>query len=123
EEARLDELDLASASLFGGRADDVNAALGELGPHRGQGRPRPRPRGRDDVVPARVSDAGERVVFAEDGDGRSFSRLDGGAERRLHPARALLDLEALLGEELREPGAGFDLLVGQLGMVVDLDGE
>jgi hypothetical protein len=108
EEPRLDELDLASAPFFGGRADDVDAPLG-AGPHRGQGRPGSRPRGRDDVVPARVPDAGQRVVLAENGDGRPFSRLDGGAERRLHPARPRVDFEALLGEELREPGARLDL--------------
>ena len=51
------------------------------------------------------------------------SRLDGGAEGRLHAAHALFDLEALPAEEVAQPRAGLDLLIGQLRIVVDLDGE
>ena len=64
EEPRLDELDLSAPVLFGGRADHVDAPLGELIPDGGEGGARPRPRGGDDIVATGMADAGERVVLA-----------------------------------------------------------
>src|SRR5205807_7927419 len=60
---------------------------------------------------------------AQDGYRRPLARLDGGAEGGVDPAHALLDLEALLAQELREPRAGLDFLVSQLGIRVDLLGK
>src|SRR4029077_6984740 len=100
EEPRLDEPDLPAAALFGGRADHVDAPLGELIPDGGEGGARSRPRGGDDVVTAGIADARERVVLAQDGHRRSLARLDGGAEGGVDPTHALLDLEALLAQEL-----------------------
>src|SRR5712692_5381478 len=77
----------------------------------------PRARGGDDVVATGVADAGQRVVLAEDGDGGAGAGLDGGAEGRVHAADAFLHLEAVRTEELREPAAGLDLRVAQLGVV------
>ena len=91
----LDELDLPAAALLGGRADDLDAALRELGAHRGERRARAGAGGGDDVVAARVPDAGQRVVLAQDRDGRAVAGLDGAAERGVDAAHALLDLEAL----------------------------
>jgi hypothetical protein len=70
-----------------------------------------------------MADTRESVVLAQDGHRRSVARLDGGAEGGVDPAHALLDLEALLAQELRQPGAGLDFLVAQLGIGVDLLGK
>ena len=66
-----------------------------------------------------MPDGGERVVLAEDGDRGAVSGLDGRPERRLHPAHAPLDLEALTGQELRQPAGRLELLIAQLGIVVN----
>jgi hypothetical protein len=122
ERPALDHLDLAPASLLGGRAQQEDPPAQLVGQRR-RGEARAEAGGRDDVVPAGVPDAGERVVLAEDGDGWAFAGLDGGAEGGLHAAHALLDLEALLAEELREPGTGLDLLIRELRIVVDVRGR
>src|SRR6185295_18664030 len=105
EHARLDELDLPAAALLGGGADHLDAALRELGPHRGEGRARAGAGGGDDVVAARVPDAGQRVVLAQDRDGGAVAGLDGAAEGGVHAADPLLHLEALPGQEVAEPAA------------------
>src|SRR5262249_52910418 len=57
--------------------------------------------------------------LAHDRDRRALAGLDRRAKRGLDSGDAALDLEALRGEELREPGGGLDLLVAKLGVVVD----
>src|SRR3989442_10575131 len=123
EDAALDEPHLAAAALLGGRADDLDATLRQLVAKRGQRGAGADAGGGDDVVAARVTDAGQRVVLAEDRDRRSLTRLDGAAKRRLDAGDAALHLEALLVEKLGEPCGGLDLLVPELGIVVDLRSE
>src|SRR5262249_12842950 len=74
---------------------------------------------RDGVVAARVADRRQRVVLAHDRDRRPFAGLDRRAKRGLDAHDAALDLEALRCEKLREPGGRLDLLVTELGIVVD----
>jgi len=75
---------------------------------------------RDHVVPARVADAGQRVVLAEDGDRRALAGLDGRAKRRVDAGDTPLDLESVRVEKLREPCRRLHLLITELGMIVDL---
>ena len=92
EDAGLDQLDLAAAALFRRRAEehDLAASRSATGaaPRNAPTRAR-----RDEVVPARVTDLGERVVLGEDRDARAarLSRLR--AERRRHAGDAVLDRE------------------------------
>src|SRR6266850_1719857 len=120
EDAAVDQLHLAAAALFRGRTDDLHAALRQPVPQRSQRRPRADAGGGDDVVAAGVTDPGQRVVLAEDRDRWPVAGPDGGAKRRRHAGHPALDREALLVEELGEPRGRLDLLVRQLGIVVDL---
>jgi hypothetical protein len=104
EHAALEELDLAAPALFGGRADHVDPTRGETGLEGRQRRARPRARCRDDVVPARVSDAGKRVVLAHDRDGGPVpAAVHGRPERGRDTSDSALDLEPLGLEERGEP--------------------
>ena len=62
--------DLAAAALLGRRAEDDDPAAELLGQAR-RGEPGAEAGGGDDVVPAGVADAGQRVVLAQHGDGRA----------------------------------------------------
>src|SRR5262249_24996653 len=71
EDARLHEPDLAGAALFGGGADDLDAARERQraeGSRDGGARTRARPA--DDVLTAGMPDVGPRIVLGHDGDGR-----------------------------------------------------
>src|SRR5207247_518756 len=46
--------------------------------------------------------------------------LDGRAKRRVDASHAALELESVLVEKLREPRRCLDLLIPELGMIVDL---
>src|SRR5437773_5224676 len=72
------------------------------------------------TLTARVPDAGQRVVLAQDRDRRSLAGLDGRAKRRVDAGHAALELESVLVEKLREPRRCLDLLIPELGMIVDL---
>src|SRR5262249_9689731 len=74
---------------------------------------------RDHVVAARVPDARQRIVLAQDRDGGPTARSDRCPESGRHAGDTRLDLEALPVQELAEPGAGLDFLVGELRMIVD----
>jgi hypothetical protein len=115
----LDQLHLSAAALFGRRADHLDAAGRQRIPHRRQGCARSGARRRDDVVPARMPDAGQRVVLAQDGDGRARAGLDRGAKRGVDACHAPLDLEALRGEKIRQPPRRLDLLEAKLGVGVN----
>ena len=119
KDTALDQLHLSAAALLGWRADHLDAAGRQRVPHRGEGRARSGARRRDDVVPARMPDAGQRVVLAQDGDGRARAGLDRRAKRGVDARHAPLDLEALRGEEIRKPARGLDLLEAELGVGVN----
>ena len=119
EDAGLNQLHLAASALLGRRAHHVDAPLRQPVAHRGQPGARAGARGRDRVVTAGVTDRRQRVVLAHDRDRRALAGLDRRAKRGLDAGHAALDLEALRGEELREPGGCLDLLITELGIVVD----
>jgi len=114
---------LSAPALLGGRADHLDAPLREPVAERREPGARAHARRRDHVVAARVADLRERVVLAEDRDRGARAGLDRRAERRLDAGEAALDREALLAEELGEPGGGLHLLVAELGVVVDPAGQ
>src|SRR5439155_4421768 len=76
-------------------------------------------RGRDRVVTAGVADRRQRVVLAHDRDRRALAGLERRAKRGLDSSHTALDLESLRGEELGEPAGRLDLLIAELGIVVD----
>src|SRR5262249_19133396 len=123
EDAAPDELDLAAAALLGGRADDLDATLRQPVPDGGERRARAGAGGGDDVVAARVTDAGQSVVLAENRDRRSFTQVERAAERGVHAGQSALDLESLLVEELDEPRGSLDFLEAELRVVMDLTRE
>src|SRR5262245_4399407 len=125
EDARLQELDLPGAALLGGRADDLHpprhGQRAERADERGAGA---RARGGDHVVAARVPDPRQRVVLAQDRDGRARRRpRDRGAEGRGQAAHAPLDARAVLIEEVGEPRVGLLLLETQFRVVVNAMGQ
>ena len=123
EHAPRDEPVLPAAALLGGRADHLDSTLRQHGLGQREPGARARAGGRDHVVAAGMADAGQGVVLAHDGDGGSLAGVDGRAEGGLHTGHALLDLEALVAEELGEPAHRLFLLIAQLGMVMDAAGE
>ena len=122
EHAAPEELHLAAAALLGGRADHLDSARGKPGPHGCQRRARPRARRRDDVVPARVPDARQRVVLAHDRDGGTVAAaVHGRAERGRDTGDAAFDLEPLgleeRGRASRRPGPPCSRAPGDRGSV------
>ena len=117
ERALADHRNLAAVDLFGGRADDVHAAL-QIIDHGADAGARARRRRGDDVVAAAVADAGERIVLGKDGDRRCAVTGDG-AKRRRQVGDARRDIEALVAQEARQPFAGLELLERKLRVGVD----
>ncbi len=117
EMARLDEPELATAALFGGCAHHRHPKpqlVGDrcerqAGPHTG---------GSDDVVPARMPDLRERVVFHADRHVER-PRPEAPDECRGHVRHAALDLEACRLEPLVHPVGCVVLLEPHLGIGVD----
>src|SRR5699024_6782723 len=79
-----DHVFLAGVALFGGGTEQHEASLEAeavgggafgVGKHGRRGEERADTRGGDDVVPARVPDLGQRIVFGEDGDGGMTRRV------------------------------------------------
>ena len=103
EHAGLQHQHLAAAGLLGGGAEQHDRQVqlvGDLGQ-----RQRRADRGRrDDVVPAGVSDAGQRVVLGADADDQRAA-AEVGAERGVQPAGRRGDLEAALGDQRLRLGA------------------
>ena len=116
ERAPLEQEHLAAAALLGRRADDADLQV-EVVDERREREPGADRGRRDDVVPARVPDAGQRVVLGAD---REVQRTgaDPARERGRQVADAGVDREARVGEHARGPGARPDLLELQLGMRV-----
>src|SRR5262249_27007098 len=115
--------DAGAAAVLGRRADDVDPARRKSLPDGGQAHACPGAGRGDHVVTACVADAGERVVLTHDGDRGPIACVQGGSERGIDPGDAALHLEAPGAEKLDEPAGGFDFLVPELGMIVDLPGE
>ena len=117
EHAGIEHQDLATTTLFGRCPDDPHGKP-ELVGERGEGEAGADGGGRDDVVPAGMTDAGQRVVLGADGDGqRSAAR--GGGESGVEAGHARLDRQAGRIEHLDQPGARAVLLEGELGVAVD----
>ena len=117
EGAGSDLQDLAAAPLLGRCADDGDPAVARLG-HRGRGESGAQTGRSDDVVPAGVADAGQRVVLEADGDvraGPAGSSDEGG----LQAVGAALGRDALVLEHVAEQVVGVVLLEVQLGLGVD----
>ena len=113
--------DLAAATLLGGRAEHHHSST-RLGCHRGRGQAGAETGGGDDVVPARVAEAGQGVVLEQHGDGGA--RLAGPRrERRVDAVRRPLDRQALVLQHPREEVVREVLLVVRLRVLVDLMGE
>ena len=69
-----------------------------------------------------MADAGEGIVFGEDGDDRRAA-AGGGAERCGHVADWAFDIESADGEKLRQPSRRFFFAVGDFGIGVDAQAE
>ena len=124
EDARLDHLDLATPALLGWGPEENDVSTDRIG-HRGRSDERAGRRSRDEVVPARVPDAGKGVVLGEDRGARSPRTLRvrtsrvAGAKSGRHSCHPALDRVPSFGEEVREPSAGLVLLESELWVCVD----
>ena len=67
EHAGLQQLDLSASAFFGGRADDLHRPWQGVR-MTGEREERAHGTARDQIVPARVTDLGQRVVLGQDGD-------------------------------------------------------
>ena len=117
EGAGLEHQRLAAAGLLGGRAEqhDRHAQLvGDLGQRQ---RGTDRRRG-DDVVPAGMTDPGQRVVLRADADDQRPA-AEVGAERGVQAAGRRGDLEAALGDQRLGLGAAAVFVERQLGLGVN----
>ena len=119
EGARLEETDLAAARLFRGRAEELDRSVNrrrvprerEERAHGGSG---------DQVVPARVPELRQGVVFREQRHPRSRARTHARPQRRFHsPERAFDRHRRDLFDELGDPAAGLPLFEAELGVLVD----
>ncbi len=117
ELAGLEEADLATPGLLGGRAHDGDPQAQlvrhdrerEAGTHAG---------GRDHVVTAGMPDCGQRVVLDAHGDVEG-TRAVAAHDRRGHAGHTGADVEAGGGEPLGDPPGCQDLLVAELGVGMD----
>ena len=111
---------LARVPLLGGRAEQHHPAGGRVarGHDLVQCEERADAGRRDDIVAAGVADAGQRVVLGADRDGRAGRVADLGPERRRHPVRAQLRLDAVPCQHLDQRRRAAVLLEGGLGMLV-----
>src|SRR5687768_8552536 len=117
EGAALEHEDLAAAALLGRRAEHLHRDAEVVG-QRSQRHSRAHARGGDDVVAARVPDAGQRVVFGADADHKRAAacrRHKGGGQ----VAHARLDVEPPVRQQLGTPCGGTLLLEAELGVGVD----
>src|SRR5262249_12295598 len=113
----LEQVDLPASALLGGRTDDREGDA-ELVGERREREPRARRGRRNDVVPARVTDARQRVVLRTD---REMQRTRSRArdERGVEITDAGLDREPAVREYRGRPRARLRLLEAQLGTGVD----
>ena len=123
EHPRFEHDDLAAAALLRRRAHDHQRAC-DLVHQRRQREARARTHGGDDVVTARVPEARERVVLAQDGHRRpARPAASDGPEGRGQVGDPALHLEATGCEFVGQPTAGLDLLEADLGVGVDAVAE
>src|SRR5262245_56726999 len=81
---------------------------------------RPDRRPGDEVVPAGVTDFGQRVVLGEQSHPGSLARADASAKCGLHPAERAFDRDFRhLFDELGDPTTGLPFLETELRMLVD----
>ena len=118
EGAAADHELLAAAALFGGRAQDGDPSPEGLGDLR-HGDARAEPRGADDVVPARMADAGERVIFAEHCHRRAVFGADAGVERGRDVVGATRHVDAVVFQHAGQGFVGVVLLEVELGVGVN----
>jgi len=116
EGAALEHEDLAAAAFLGGGAEHSHGDPEVVGERRQRERRRDRS-GRDHVVPAGMSDAGQGVVLRTDAEDQRPA-----AHRRTQRGRQVGDPalhgEAGRGELVTHPGAGALLLEADLGVGV-----
>ncbi len=117
ERAAFQQQDLAAAVLLGRRSDGLqrDAQFVHVGPQGKGGRDRG---AGDQVVPARVSDVGERVVFHAQRN-RQFAAAGARGEGRGQAAGAAFHLEAAVCQQRCRRLGRADLLEGQLPVGVD----
>ena len=101
---RLEQQRFSATGLFGGRAHQHDRQPEVVGHLRERQRGADRGRG-DDVVPARMSDARQRVVLGADRDGQRRRSPIVGAECRVQPGGGRGDREAPLGDQRLGLGA------------------
>ncbi len=116
----VEQPDLAAAALLRGRADEIDRAREGIALPR-EREERAQRAARDEVVPAGVSDLGERVVLGEDGDLRPCAAADARAEGGGEAAEAPLDGHARGLHGLGDPRGGAVLLVTKLRCAWILD--
>ena len=121
KDSRLDEVGLAVAPLLGGTAEQTHASANpvERLAEREERADRRRPH---EVVAARVSDAGKRVVLAEDRDDR-LAAPGLGDECGVESADAAPRVDPFALEIRAQRVRGEALLEGELGPRVDLERE
>ena len=114
EGAPVEQLDLAATTLFGGGTEhrQRDAEVVDVRRERQRGARRDR---RDEVVAARVSHAGQGVVFGAYGQVQ-WAGSAAGDEGGLQPGEPLHHGESGVGELTGDPGARSHLLPGELGM-------
>ena len=117
ERTAFEQVHLAAAAFFGRSADDVHRDAELVGQRRERESRAHRARG-DDVVPARVSDAGQGVVLGADRDVQR-ARADHARERGRQLADAGVDGEAGVGQHAGSPSAGLLFFESELGVRVD----
>jgi FAD:protein FMN transferase len=119
ERARLEQADLAASVFLGRCPEELDRALDVRGvPREREERTDRRPG--DEVVPAGMTDLGQRVVLGKQGDPGSPSRAHAGAEGRLHSAERAFDRDFChVFDELRDPAARLLFLEAELRMLVD----
>jgi hypothetical protein len=118
EHAPLEQVDLPAAPFLRRRADQLDPDL-EIPRRGGRGEERADDRHRDEVVTAAMPDVRKGVVLGEQGHRRS-RRTHARAERGRKTAQVPLDRVTVLFQKRRDATDGAMLVVGELGIGVDL---
>ena len=121
ESAAFEHLDLAAATLLGRGAQHVQGDAQVVG-QGGECGGRSHSDRRDQVVPARVPEAGQRVVFGAQSE-MQLTRSDGGGEGGRQVAVAAGDGEPGVGELIGDAPRRPFLLPGDLRVVEQVAGQ
>jgi hypothetical protein len=119
EDAGTDQTNLSAATFFGRSPDDEYSSrqpverIGQRDARAGGG-------GRDQVVPATVAQATERVVLGQERDRRAGPIPPAGNEGGRGVGDAKLDAEPMLLEQLGKPGDRLVLFVADLRIGVNV---